>query len=105
VRLTPEARELLAKEGFDPASGARPLRRAIQRMVEDPLSEEMLAGHWNPGDIVELGAEGDRIVFARGNGAPEAPKVAAKASRKRSMTPPRASRGNSGAASGGASGD
>jgi ATP-dependent Clp protease ATP-binding subunit ClpC len=105
VKLTPEARELLAKEGFDPASGARPLRRAIQRLVEDPLSEEMLSGHWNPGDVVELQAVDGCIVFARGNGAPEPPKAAAKTTRKRGMTPPRASRGGSGAASGGASGD
>ena len=104
VTLTAAAREVLAKEGFDPASGARPLRRAIQRLVEDPLSEEMLAGHWNPGDVVELTAVDGKIVFAHGTGAPEAPK-SAKAPRKKAMTPPRASRGTSGAASGGAAGD
>jgi len=105
VKLTSEAREVLAKEGFDPQSGARPLRRAIQRLVEDPLSEEMLAGQWGPGDVVELTAVDGKIVFEHGKGAPEPPKAAEKAPRKRAMTPPRASRGSSGAASGGASGE
>jgi ATP-dependent Clp protease ATP-binding subunit ClpC len=89
VVLSPEARELLAKEGFDPSFGARPLRRAIQRLVEDPLSEEMLAGHWNPGDVVELEVKDGAIVFSKGAGSPEPP--AAKAPRKRAMMPRRTS--------------
>ncbi len=40
----PEAKEVLAKEGFGPQYGARPLRRAVQRMIEDPLAEEVLRG-------------------------------------------------------------
>jgi len=105
VKLSPEAREVLAKEGFDPTSGARPLRRAIQRLVEDPLSEEMLAGQWSPGDVVELTAVDGRIVFAHGNGAVETPKPAEKTSRKKAMMPPRTTGGGSGSASSGASGE
>jgi ATP-dependent Clp protease ATP-binding subunit ClpC len=103
--LSPEARALLAKEGFDPSSGARPLRRAIQRLVEDPLSEEMLAGQWNPGDVVELSVADDRIVFVRGVGEPEPPAAPAKAQRKKTMMPQHTTGGVSGAAAGGAVGE
>jgi len=96
ITLTPEARELLAKEGFDPAFGARPLRRAIQRLVEDPLSEEMLAGNWVAGDVVELGAKDGVLVFGKGNGAPEVP--VSKAARKRAMMPQRSGTKDSGSA-------
>ena len=96
ITLTPEARELLAKEGFDPAFGARPLRRAIQRLVEDPLSEEMLAGNWVAGDVVELGAKNGVLVFGKGNGAPEVP--VSKAARKRAMMPQRSGTKDSGSA-------
>jgi ATP-dependent Clp protease ATP-binding subunit ClpC len=105
VKMSPEARELLAKEGFDPTSGARPLRRAIQRLVEDPLSEEMLAGQWSPGDVVDLTVADGKMVFAHANGAAEAAKPVEKATRKKAMMPPRTSAGGSGAASTGASGE
>jgi len=104
IQLTGPARELLAKEGFDPAFGARPLRRAIQRMVEDPLSEEILAGQWTTGDVVELGAEDGAIKFNKTTGVPvAAPKRADKSSAGRGTTPRRASTRGS-AASGGAAG-
>ena len=57
--------ELLAKEGFDPTYGARPLRRAVVRMVEDTFSTEMLEGHVKPGDAVEARAENGKIVFEK----------------------------------------
>jgi ATP-dependent Clp protease ATP-binding subunit ClpC len=105
ITLTADARTLLAREGFDAAFGARPLRRAIQRMVEDPLSEEILAGQWTAGDVVELTAEGDKLVFARSSGivAP-ARKPAEKTGRARGTTPRRPS-GGRGSASGGAAGE
>ncbi|MCL2526617.1 MAG: ATP-dependent Clp protease ATP-binding subunit, partial [Coriobacteriia bacterium] len=53
LRLTNEARVFLAGKGFDQASGARPLRRAIQRYIDDVLSEELLAGKWESGDVIE----------------------------------------------------
>ncbi|TNF34048.1 MAG: ATP-dependent chaperone ClpB [Gammaproteobacteria bacterium] len=55
----------LVESGFDPVYGARPLRRAIQRMLEDPLAQEVLAGHYAPGDTVKLSLENDRIVFGK----------------------------------------
>ena len=54
---------LLAKKGYDPALGARPLRRAIQRMVEDPLSEKILWKEFRAGDTIVIDAEAEEIVF------------------------------------------
>ncbi|MBI2172538.1 MAG: AAA family ATPase [Chloroflexi bacterium] len=64
AELTPEARAWLAKEGFDPTFGARPLRRAIQRHVENPLSKAILAGQYPSGShvVVDVGDEGG-VVF------------------------------------------
>ena len=66
IQLTAESRDFLAREGFDPALGARPLRRAIQRLVEDPLSEQLLAGEWSPGDVVTVDVADGAIVFRKG---------------------------------------
>ncbi len=63
LEATLEAKELLAENGYDPLFGARPLRRVIQTMVEDPLSEKLLAGEFGPGDVVQLDREGDQIAF------------------------------------------
>lgn len=59
--LTEEAKQFLAKEGFDPQYGARPLKRAIQRHIEDRLSEALLAGTVNKGDAVRIGLDGDHL--------------------------------------------
>jgi ATP-dependent Clp protease ATP-binding subunit ClpC len=61
--LTQEAKVLLARKGYDPALGARPLRRAIQRMVEDPLSEKILWKEFRAGDTIVIDAEGEEVVF------------------------------------------
>lgn len=61
--LTPAAQELLTNEGHDPLLGARPLRRAIQRLVEDPLSEAILAGGFREGQSIVVDEEDGRIVF------------------------------------------
>ena len=53
------ARELLADVGFDPVLGARPLRRAIQREIEDALSERILFGELQPGQVVTVGVTGE----------------------------------------------
>ncbi len=63
VELTDEAREWLAKEGFDPAYGARPLRRVIQRQIEDTLSEEVLRGKFSDGGVILAKLAGDELVF------------------------------------------
>jgi ATP-dependent Clp protease ATP-binding subunit ClpC len=59
IELTPPAKTLLAERGYDPTLGARPLRRTIQREIEDPLSEKMLFGDLNPGSIVVVDVEGE----------------------------------------------
>ncbi len=65
VRLTvaAEAKDFLVGKGFDEALGARPLRRAVQRFLEDPLAEEVLRGGLDGASSVEVGAEPDRLVF------------------------------------------
>jgi ATP-dependent Clp protease ATP-binding subunit ClpC len=57
IELTTEAKALLAKKGYDPVLGARPLRRTIQREIEDPLSEKILFGELSPGQIVVIDTE------------------------------------------------
>ncbi|HLJ61549.1 MAG TPA: ATP-dependent chaperone ClpB [bacterium] len=67
VRLdvTPAAKALLAREGYNPDFGARPLRRLIQRVVENPLSRKLLAGEFREGDTVLVDAHGSEIVFKK----------------------------------------
>jgi ATP-dependent Clp protease ATP-binding subunit ClpC len=59
IELQPAAKELLAKKGYDPVLGARPLRRTIQREIEDTLSEKILYGELKPGEIVLVGTAGE----------------------------------------------
>ena len=61
--LTDGSKELIAKEGYDPVFGARPLKRVIQQYIENPLSLEILEGKIADGDRVSAEAEGDKIVF------------------------------------------
>ena len=63
IEFTEEAVGLLAEEGFDPEFGARPLRRTIQRRVDNDLSRMVLEGSLNPGDRVVVGAEEGRLTF------------------------------------------
>jgi ATP-dependent Clp protease ATP-binding subunit ClpB len=65
LELDDTARRLLAVEGYDPQFGARPLKRAIQEHLLNPLSMKLLDGEFKPGDRVRARAEGDRIVFER----------------------------------------
>ncbi len=74
INLTPEAAKFVAKEGTDTAFGARPLRRAIQRLIEDPLSEEILEGKWSAGSVIEAALDGDKLVFTEGEGSIPAPR-------------------------------
>jgi ATP-dependent Clp protease ATP-binding subunit ClpA len=64
------ARQLMAKEGFDPQFGARPLKRAIQDLLLDPLATRLLAGEFKPGDRIQAVARNGEIIFER-LGAPE----------------------------------
>jgi len=61
--LTPGARDMLAGEGFDPAYGARPLKRAIQRLIENPLALEILKGKFPPVSTIEASPDGDHLMF------------------------------------------
>jgi ATP-dependent Clp protease ATP-binding subunit ClpB len=63
IVLDPGARDMLAAEGFDPAYGARPLKRAIQRLIENPLAMDILAGKFHPGSTIEAKVEGDHLSF------------------------------------------
>jgi len=63
IRLSSAARDRLAEAGFDPVYGARPLRRAIQQQVENPLAQEILQGKFKPGDVIEIGVADDRLGF------------------------------------------
>jgi len=59
IELTQNAKELLAEKGYDPQLGARPLRRAIQRMIEDVLSEKILYKEFRAGEIIVVDTEDD----------------------------------------------
>ncbi len=63
IHLSDAARDKLADAGFDPVYGARPLKRAIQQQVENPLAQEILSGKFSPGDVIEVNVEDDRLDF------------------------------------------
>ena len=63
IHLSEAARDKLAEAGFDPVYGARPLKRAIQQQVENPLAQEILTGKFQPGDVIEVGVSDDRLDF------------------------------------------
>jgi ATP-dependent Clp protease ATP-binding subunit ClpB len=63
IHLSDAARDKLAEAGFDPVYGARPLKRAIQQQVENPLAQEILQGKFKPGDVIEVGVDQDRLDF------------------------------------------
>ena len=63
LELTPEALDKLVAVGYDPVYGARPLKRAIQRWIENPLAQQILAGQFVPGTVIKARVEGDEIVF------------------------------------------
>ena len=65
LELTDGARAALAREGFDPVYGARPLKRTLQRRVQDPLAMRILEGEFRPGDTVTVDAVGDALTFRK----------------------------------------
>ncbi|MEI6180275.1 MAG: AAA family ATPase, partial [Chloroflexales bacterium] len=66
LTLTQAAKEYLAEEGFNPVYGARPLRRAVQRLIETPISRELLRGVFKAGDVIEIDLEHGQLAFHRG---------------------------------------
>jgi ATP-dependent Clp protease ATP-binding subunit ClpC len=75
IELTDAAKDVLAEKGYDPALGARPLRRTIQRMVEDPLSEKLLYKEFNAGQTIIVDARDGDIVFEPAAQPPDIPPV------------------------------
>jgi ATP-dependent Clp protease ATP-binding subunit ClpB len=65
LELSERAIDLICDEGYDPVFGARPLKRAIQRLVQDALSKEILAGRFKPGDTIYVDREGDHLSFGQ----------------------------------------
>ena len=63
IELSKEAVEFIAKAGFDPVYGARPLKRAIQQYLENPLAQDILSGKFAPNDTIHVTVESDRLVF------------------------------------------
>jgi ATP-dependent Clp protease ATP-binding subunit ClpB len=63
--VTDAARKLLAQRGWDPVYGARPLKRAIQRLVQDPLAMMLLEGKFTEGDTITVDAKGGDITFTK----------------------------------------
>jgi ATP-dependent Clp protease ATP-binding subunit ClpC len=63
IQVTDAVRELIIEKGFDPQLGARPLRRAIQKHIEDPLAEEMLRGKITDNSLLKIGRKGDQLTF------------------------------------------
>ena len=101
ISVTPEARSLLARAGFDSALGARPLRRAIQRMVEDPLSEEIIARKWRDRDTVVLTVDGETLTFTKGEQLAEPVQVPDTAAEVQPSMPSRGKRGSGATVTGG----
>ena len=77
LKVSDAAIDLLAREGYDPTYGARPLKRVIQRRLQDPIAMAILEGRFREGDTVEVDADGDRFVIRGGTGEPvEVPEAA-----------------------------
>jgi len=77
LQLTDAAKDLLVEEGYDPAMGARPLRRAIQRLIEDPLADVLLHGQLSDGLVIVCDRDGDKMKMNRTEppAAPAEPEV------------------------------
>ena len=69
LEVTDAARAFIAREGYDPVYGARPLRRAIQRLIENPLAKRILNGEFRAGSTVRIDVQGDEIVMVEGSPA------------------------------------
>ena len=64
IELDDEAKSWLLREGYEPMFGARPLRRAIQRHVENPLSNRILSKEFKDGDRIFVSVDGDKLTFS-----------------------------------------
>ncbi len=66
LSLSDAALDRLGTAGFDPVYGARPLKRAIQQQLENPLAQEILAGHYGPGDVIDVSVRDNQLMFEKG---------------------------------------
>jgi ATP-dependent Clp protease ATP-binding subunit ClpB len=71
LEVTPEAKELLGVQGYDPVYGARPLKRVIQRELQNPIALELLEGNFHEGDTIRVERAGDHLRLVRGAAVPE----------------------------------
>ena len=71
LEITERAKALIADSGFDPVYGARPLKRTIQRLIQDPLAVKILAGEFKEGDRVKVDSQGSELIFIHGAAAEE----------------------------------
>jgi ATP-dependent Clp protease ATP-binding subunit ClpB len=65
LEVSPGAKAALASEGYDPQFGARPLKRVIQRRIQNPIALELLEGHFTPGDTIVVERAGNELRFVR----------------------------------------
>ncbi len=70
IEVPDDVKDWLADKGYSPSYGARPLRRVLQKKIEDPIAEEILTGHYQHGDVIKLSLHEDLIVFNKGEAAP-----------------------------------
>jgi ATP-dependent Clp protease ATP-binding subunit ClpB len=69
LEMTDRAKAFLADKGYDPVYGARPLKRTIQKLIQDPLALKILAGEIGEGDKVAVDSDGRELIFRRGGNA------------------------------------
>ena len=74
INVSEAASEYIASEGTDTTFGARPLRRAIQRLLEDPISEQVLEGKWTSGSVIDVDFDGEELTFKKGTGSIPEPR-------------------------------
>ena len=63
IQLDDKAKDFLVEKGYDPVYGARPMRRSVERYLEDPLAEEILKGRLHDNDPIQVTVEGDKLAF------------------------------------------
>ena len=66
ISVSDSVKELMASKGFDPVFGARPIKRTIQRMIEDPLSMKILNGEFSEGDTIKMDVSEGGVVLSQG---------------------------------------
>ena len=79
LTMSEAAKDYLGNIGYDPTYGARPLKRAVQRYLENPLAQEILAGHFEAGDTITVDVDGEALSFSKGNSSGAAPQASAEA--------------------------